>query len=426
MPYRVFEKEVISLRTIILITIAIILLSFAAYAAPTAGISVPKEGDHYYWFSYSDINGKQITTTPRGFKDKKTTVDLPLVKDAVPKCSLFVLDANTGNEAVVSVEGKSTEARKFNLKSSDFDKVRRVEIKITSASTRQPAAAAVVRMEGGDKKVQTQVIDPSSEGIVQFTDVPSGTVKVTVEYGEGKTTSQDIDIPIEREEIVPAVEVPVVGEIETVQAAAAGESGKQSKRHTPQMAINFPVALVGLILFVGIIYLAYITMRNRGVAAKNVLKSLGVDLPEDQQASASSQPAPAPVDPTVCPFCGGKKDPATGACSCSVAGGPTAVVAGEGTGPRLIATQGVYAGSSYTLEADTVTIGREETNNIAFPQDSTSSRRHAQITKSGGEFTIRDEGSSNGTFVNGVKVTEQVLKPGDEIQIGNTKLRFEV
>ena len=357
------------MRTIILVVIAVVLTAFAAWAVPTAGITVPKAGDNFYWFSYTDIGGKQVTTTPKGFKDKKTTVDMPLVKDAVPKCSLFVLDAATGNEAMVPVAGKSTEPYKFDIKSSDFDRVRRVEIVISSASTRQPAAAAVVKLEDGDKKVQTQVLDPSAEGAVQFTDVLSGTVKVTVEYGEGKTSSQDVDVPLEREEIVPVIGIPIAGEIDTVQPAQSADKKSPGKR-TPTGNINFPMALVGLALFVGILYLAYRTLRNRGVAVKNVLKQMGVELPDDQPAPASSQPAPAPIDPTVCPFCGGKKDPATGACSCSVAGGPTATVSGGGSGPRLIATQGVYAGSIYAL-GDEVIIGREESNAIAFPQDST-------------------------------------------------------
>jgi len=71
-------------------------------------------------------------------------------------------------------------------------------------------------------------------------------------------------------------------------------------------------------------------------------------------------------------------------------------------------------------------MGREADNPIALPNDSTASRRHATITQSNGGYSIRDEGSSNGTFVNGVRITEQALSAGDEIQIGGTKFRFEV
>ena len=42
-----------------------------------------------------------------------------------------------------------------------------------------------------------------------------------------------------------------------------------------------------------------------------------------------------------------------------------------------------------------------------------------------GGFVIRDQGSSNGTFVNGARVTEAPLRPGDEVSIGGTRFRFE-
>jgi len=416
------------MRTIfaIIILAAFLASGSAALAVPTAAITVPAAGDHCYWFSYADVAGKQVTTTPRSFKDKKMTVDLPLVKDAVPKCKLFVLDAKTGNEAVKAVEGKPGEAFKFGLKSSDFDRVRRLELLVSSGG--QPAAAAVVKLDDAEKNVQMQILDPSAKGVLQFTDVASGTAKVTVLYGDGKSASQDIEVSLDREEVVPRVEIPVVGEIDTIQPAAkeegarAGKPSGEAEARRPGMGINFPMAIVGLALIVAILYAASALMRSRGAGFRQILKRFGVELPEEPQAAVPSQPAQQ-VDPSICPFCGGKKDPATGACACSV--GAAAGAPAASSGPRLIAIQGAYVGGIYQLEAGTVTIGREESNTVAFPQDNTVSRRHARITGDGGQFVIYDEGSSNGTFVNGVKVTEKVLQPGDEIQIGNTRLRFE-
>lgn len=414
------------MRSIFLIAAVIIFLPCTVWAVPTAGITVPKAGDYCCWFEYADIKGERVVTVPVCFKDKKTTVDLPLVKDAVPEsCELYVLDAKTGNEAVVSVEGKPGEVLELDLKPSDFSRVRRVRIVVTSASTGQPAAAAIVKLESGED-VQVQVIDPSSGGAVQFADVHSGAAKVTVEYGDGKTTSQDIDIPLDRDSIVAALQVPVVGEIETIQAAEGAGAGKESpggEAGRPSEGFNFPVALVGLILLIAVLYAAVRLMRSRGLAARQLLEKMGVELPEEPGAA---QPAPAPeVEPGVCPFCGGKKDPATGTCACSIGQAPGPGAAAP-SGPRLIVTQGTYAGSIYALEAGVVTIGREESNMIALPEDNAISRRHARITSEGGEFTVHDEGSSNGTFVNGVKVTEQALKSGDEVQIGNTRMRYEV
>jgi len=52
--------------------------------------------------------------------------------------------------------------------------------------------------------------------------------------------------------------------------------------------------------------------------------------------------------------------------------------------------------------------------------DGLASRRHFRIESRDGEFYLVDLGSRNGTFVNGKKVTEQRLRIGDRIQVGET------
>jgi pSer/pThr/pTyr-binding forkhead associated (FHA) protein len=102
------------------------------------------------------------------------------------------------------------------------------------------------------------------------------------------------------------------------------------------------------------------------------------------------------------------------------------VASSNGGEPRLIGTQGAYAGTIFPLKSDSATLGREEMNAIPLPQDATTSRRHATIFRENGGFAIRDEGSSNGTFVNGVRInSSQALRPGDEVQVGSSRFRFE-
>jgi predicted component of type VI protein secretion system len=50
--------------------------------------------------------------------------------------------------------------------------------------------------------------------------------------------------------------------------------------------------------------------------------------------------------------------------------------------------------------------------------DADTSRRHAKIVCSGGRFVLHDLGSTNGTFVNGERIGERELEPGDRLQIG--------
>ena len=57
--------------------------------------------------------------------------------------------------------------------------------------------------------------------------------------------------------------------------------------------------------------------------------------------------------------------------------------------------------------------------------DQTISRRHAELTPDSGRWYLRDLGSSNGTFVNGVRVTEaRLLHPGDQVRAGTTLVVF--
>jgi adenylate cyclase len=70
------------------------------------------------------------------------------------------------------------------------------------------------------------------------------------------------------------------------------------------------------------------------------------------------------------------------------------------------------------------TIGRHPDNSIQI-LDRIISKEHAQILKGGdGRFLLRDLGSLNGTYVSGTRVSEVVLKHGDELVLGSTHLMF--
>ena len=74
-----------------------------------------------------------------------------------------------------------------------------------------------------------------------------------------------------------------------------------------------------------------------------------------------------------------------------------------------------------------MTFGRDTGNSVSLADDTTVSRRHASLRSEAGGFIVADEGSSNGIYVNGVRVSgSQAIRPGDEVQIGNTRFRFEL
>lgn len=80
------------------------------------------------------------------------------------------------------------------------------------------------------------------------------------------------------------------------------------------------------------------------------------------------------------------------------------------------------ATSRHKLEGQNILIGR--IRDAALPLESnTISRRHAEIVRDPfGRWWIRDLGSRNGTHVNGARITESVIKPGDLLQLGEFAL----
>ncbi len=79
-------------------------------------------------------------------------------------------------------------------------------------------------------------------------------------------------------------------------------------------------------------------------------------------------------------------------------------------------------GTEYPITRPETIIGREECD-ILLLQDDQVSRRHAQAEQRGDMLVLTDLGSTNGTFVNGVRLQgPHTLQPGDVVQMGNTAL----
>jgi hypothetical protein len=85
---------------------------------------------------------------------------------------------------------------------------------------------------------------------------------------------------------------------------------------------------------------------------------------------------------------------------------------------RFVMRSGPVVGKVFPLEAQEISIGRETTNTIVI-NDAQVSRRHARMELHGPTYMIQDLGSTNGTFVNGTRISGmQVLTPGDIVTFG--------
>lgn len=89
----------------------------------------------------------------------------------------------------------------------------------------------------------------------------------------------------------------------------------------------------------------------------------------------------------------------------------------------LVVVRGPNAGSRFLLDRPTTTIGRHPEADI-FLDDVTVSRHHVELTQDELGVTLRDQGSLNGTYINGERVDERQLGTGDELQVGRFKLLY--
>jgi FHA domain len=83
-------------------------------------------------------------------------------------------------------------------------------------------------------------------------------------------------------------------------------------------------------------------------------------------------------------------------------------------------------GDVFTIDSHPLTMGRGANNDVPLPTDEYASNRHARFEPRRDGVWIEDIGSTNGTFVNGIRLTrERKLVGGDVVRIGETDVRFE-
>ena len=93
--------------------------------------------------------------------------------------------------------------------------------------------------------------------------------------------------------------------------------------------------------------------------------------------------------------------------------------------PRLVLLSEGYTGRTYELKVDKTTVGRVSDNAFEIPEASVSSH-HGEILLRGNDVIVRDLNSTNGTFINGERVTgEATLKPGQILRLGTIEMRLE-
>lgn len=91
---------------------------------------------------------------------------------------------------------------------------------------------------------------------------------------------------------------------------------------------------------------------------------------------------------------------------------------------KLVVLTQSQAGRSCDLTGERTTVGRVEDNAFQIAEPSVSSH-HCEILLRGSDIVVKDLGSTNGTFINGEKITEGVLKAGQTLRLGNIELKLD-
>lgn len=111
--------------------------------------------------------------------------------------------------------------------------------------------------------------------------------------------------------------------------------------------------------------------------------------------------------------------------SSEIAGAPAVQITSQQSQWKLRISQGVGAGQTFPLGANTH-LGRKKANEIVLT-DQQSSSLHAMIQRQANSYVITDQNTTNGTLVNGVRIqSPTTLHPGDTISIGGTHFVVEV
>jgi pSer/pThr/pTyr-binding forkhead associated (FHA) protein len=91
---------------------------------------------------------------------------------------------------------------------------------------------------------------------------------------------------------------------------------------------------------------------------------------------------------------------------------------------KLVILSAGMTGRTHELVAEKTTIGRVEDNAFQVAEPSVSSH-HCEVLLKGDQVVVRDLNSTNGTFINGEKVTESPIKPGQVLRLGQIEIRLE-
>jgi hypothetical protein len=321
---------------------------------------------------------------------------------------------------------------------ADFNLIGLVTVRVVHQG--QPVEAAHVTLK--DKsRTQSQVLDSNANGTALFYGVTPGEQTVTVEYRSGSKAAEPVTqlfkLALSRENPEPVLEIAISGDVATLGSGPGSPAGgSQSTNNGTNAGSKKPAEtappfvrfigsmvtyLIGLLVAIGLVYFIMRYLKDNPKTIQTQLDKLGVKVPDPPSddpnvyaASTNAPKAPQPVQKIVL------DDAAPTPLGANTAVyTPGAAVVSE---PKLVRDNGEFA----FLSEGTTVVGREDGLGISLAGESSISRRHAELIRQGSVVTLRDLGSTNGSYVNGQAVQgDQQLRPGDQVQFGAIRFRYE-
>ncbi|MBL8060736.1 MAG: FHA domain-containing protein [Chthonomonas sp.] len=380
-----------------ILALSLFLFSFVALAQ--VKVAFPGVGEWEAWIGPGSPGGKST------FKSKGETVQLPLAgtnnEDLVN-----AYDGSTGNQASKKLDDIDDVWR---VTTGEFKSVASIYVEVTHKGA--PVAAANVSLKS---KARTQqiLLTPSQKGRLNFKNVVAGPIEITVSTSkDGKPVSipkQVFDLNLTREQKEPVFRIAVAEDVDTVTAAATTKeptAPKPGEVTTPFFRIL--QMLLGLGAIAAIVYLVWKFLPGAKPKIDEQLGKLGVQIPEDQPVDpdppAAPAPAPAPVEQIILD-------------NSAPAPAPVHSI----SEPTLVGPAG-----RLEIPEGTSLLTREESDGL-YIASTTVSRKHAELIRNQNLIILRDLGSTNGTFVNGERITaDTTLKNGDRVQFGDVQFVVE-
>ncbi len=400
-------------------------------------------------------------------QDESAASRLKVVFGSAGECQVWFLDADldTIGERVnvtgssVELEDVPSEARYAAARELDNNRMARAEIKglkgtwaVTEAHWKflhevkvsvvhefEPVQTGLVTLSAGDYK-DSVLLSAEDQGNAIFHGVPDRQMAVSFEYkfeGEQKKTPLQTFVQEDAGLAVPTLTVSVndpvptggVKEEDSAEEAAADGGAAESRpipRDNPwQKVVGM---LVGLALLGGVVYGLIWYFKNKPQDAKDLLGKAGIEIPEKDDDAGDADPPAVPSQPEPLkkiildkPIPG---DPQSVSESMTANLGAAAGAASPGAvaNPRFVRDDG----SVFMIPEGTSSVGREADRDFPLTGESSVSRTHAQLSRTGDSVTVTDQGSTNGTWVNGSKAEgPTTLKPGDMVTFGGVHVTYE-